>query len=104
MSTGTEHLDRILELTQELETLLERLPPVANASALSRVQALCRQMAGVDNYISEKAGAIEVKAARYLSARKHNSQPGGPFALRDEITRDLLNRIRTQVGVLKARP
>ena len=101
MSTGTEHLDRILELAQELETLLERLPPAANASALSRVQSLCRQMTGADRYITGKAARIEALAARYLSARKHATYAGEPFALRDEITTDLLNRIRQHVGALK---
>ncbi|HLA34303.1 MAG TPA: hypothetical protein VJ001_05480 [Rhodocyclaceae bacterium] len=101
MSIDIKHLNLVLEAATEIEALLNRLPPMANDSALQRIRSLCIQMRGVDSYISEKSGAIEARAARYLSARKHTSHPSGAFALRDEITHDLLNRIRQQVDTLK---
>lgn len=101
MSIGTEDLEKILKSTDAIEKLLNGLPPIANPAALSEIRMHCTQMRGMDSYISEKAGRIEEKAGQYLSARKHAKHPGGAFALRDEITADLLNRIRQQIRTLK---
>jgi hypothetical protein len=98
-----DHLEEILKAADELEAFITGQPPTANPGALARVRMLCIRMKGHDNYINEKAGNIESRAAQYFSARKHANYQGGPFALRDEITGRLLNSVRQQVEVLRAR-
>lgn len=98
-----EHLDEIVKAADSLESFIQRQAPMPNPAALNTVRMLCIRMKGRDSYITSKAGEIESRAAQYFSARKHASYPGGPFALREEITGRLLNSIRQQVTVLRTR-
>lgn len=97
----TRHLKDVLLAVDELESLLRSYElPRPNPAVLSKVEALCNRMRGADNYITEKAGTIQILAAQFFSARKHANYPGGADELHQQIAYALPHVIRQQANYL----